>query len=180
MGLNRELREINRQILTDKQEKQLARQERQQLKNLQLVDQAHKKTLQLFIKSKIQYFLELNFNKYKSELYLLSLKNEIQQDFIKKNKGYEDIIFIYFDDFYYKELKKQIAIYTANQKALPPPQPTPEELQQLKNQQVKQVKKEVIILILKSCLRFFATFIFLIFNFVAIIAAPMKSSKRRF
>ena len=118
MGLNRELREINRQILTDKQQRQIDRQERQQLKDLQLLENAQKQHLQLYLKSKIQYYLGLNFAKYKNDLYLLALKNEIQQDFINKNKEYIDIVFIYFDDFYYKELKQQIKIYEMNQKAL--------------------------------------------------------------
>lgn len=117
MGLNRELREINRQMLTDKQQRQIDRQERQQLKDLQLVEQAQKQHLQLFIKSKIQYYLDLNFSKYKNDLYLLSFKNEIQQDFINKNKEYIDIVFIYFDEYYYKILKQQLKIFEMNQKA---------------------------------------------------------------
>ena len=86
MGLSRDIREINRQMLTDKQQKQIDRQERQQLKDLQLIEQAQKQHLQLYLKSKIQYYLDLNFNKYKNYLYLIKLKNEIQQDFFNKNK----------------------------------------------------------------------------------------------
>ena len=118
MGLSRDIREINRQILTDKQQRQIDRQERQQLKDLQLIENAQKQHLQLFIKQKIQYFLELNYSKYKNDLYLLTQKNSIKDDFINKNKDYIDIIFLYFDDFYYKELTKQIKIYEKNYKAL--------------------------------------------------------------
>ena len=124
MGLLNELNSINRQLLTDKQEKQIDRQERQQLKDLQLLENAQKQHLQLYLKSKIQYYLSLDFSKYKNDLYLLSLKNEIQQDFTNKNKEYIDIILIYFDEFYYKILKQQVKIYEMNHKALasnPPP-----------------------------------------------------------
>lgn len=176
MGLNRELREINRQMLTDKQQKQIDRQERQQLKDLQLIEQAQKQHLQLYLKSKIQYYLDLNFNKYKNDLYLLSLKSEIQQDFINKNKEYVDIVFIYFDEFYYKELKNQIKIYEMNQKAVinnTPPVQTKEQL----------TPKDVIFItlnIFKAFMQVFTNVFIVLIGIFAIFLHPVAAKKRRF
>lgn len=118
MGLSRELRTLNQNIATDKQLKLQEREEKKQLKNLQLLENAQKQHLQLFIKSKIQYYFDLNFAKYKNDLYLLNIKNDIKNDYLRKNKNDVDIVFIYFDDFYYKILQQQIKMYELDKKAL--------------------------------------------------------------
>ena len=164
MGLNRELRNLNNNILTDKQQRQIDRQEHQQLKDLQLLENAQKQHLQLYLKSKIQYYLDLNFSKYKNDLYLISLKNEIQQDFINKNKEYIDIVFIYFDEYYYKELKKQIKIFEMNGKALN--NNTPPIIASNKNNHS----------ILKGLFWIVFTFV----NLLNLCLAGFKTTKRRF
>lgn len=173
MGLSRDIREINRQILTDKQQKQIDRQERQQLKDLQLLENAQKQHLQLFIKSKIQYYLELDFNKYKNDLYLLSLKNEIQQDFINKNKEYVDIVFIFFDEYYYKTLKEQINIYNKNQQAIANNTPTPPP--------VVMTSKEGIHMFLSLAKAFLqvAFNIFAVFGGILLLFTASGTNKRR-
>lgn len=122
MGLNRELREINRQILTDKQERQAERLQRKQEKEL-LND------IKNYIDYHIINYLNKSFLVYSSKLYNFELINELKQSCINEGFLYsdKDFIMLNFDNIYYKELNKIIKRYKLNQQAqAKPPATTPE------------------------------------------------------
>lgn len=197
MGLNRELRQLNASVLTDKQQRQQERQERKELKELTaeinvflqekfkfflntdfnfyknkifqkdfkekifaevlktfsnttnfniiienfdkfylknateqikfyenfntpylLNNSDFKIDLKFYIAQAINYYLSLDFQKYKNDLFLFETKENLKNEYIKNKPLYRDIAIIEFDNFYYTILKKQIAIYAANQKAV--------------------------------------------------------------
>ena len=141
MGLNRELRTLNNNILTDKQERQQERQQEQQekkeLKEAILKEKLMLQELENKIKDKINFYLSMNFYKYKSDLYLFKTKENIKNEILNpKPKGIKtplkkedfdfendkiqlkELIFLYFDKLYYKVLKEQIKIHEMHQKAL--------------------------------------------------------------
>lgn len=186
MGLNRELRTLNQNIATDKQLKLQEREEKKQLKDLQLLENAQKQHLQLYLKSKIQYYLDLNFAKYKNDLYLINIKNDIKSDYLRKNKSDIDIVFIYFDDFYYKILQQQIKMYSQNQKAIgyyiQQQQEVQEVQQQLQNikQEAKSDIKSIAITLIKTTFHVLINCSIAAIGIFTIFCHPVNYKKRRF